>query len=1063
MSSVVQRHFDGGMKFFSLLFCILISTNASLHGQLVTTDPLFPSSDEPVTLIFDVLESVDGRAEGLVGLTNDVFMWSGAGSSQDGNAFEFQPEGQTLFNQPFEPGRMTFLGDNRWSITITPRSYFGVPNGTSIEKLGVLLKNANGSAQTEDFIVDIFDPAQLNLLVTSPESSLFYDLDEVVRINVITSIDADVTFEVNGTIQGNTQSGKEAFIDITVEELEYEVVVTAITDDQQASKAIRLLQRRSPIVADLPGGVSDGINVIDDNTVVFVLTAPEKSFVYSVGDFSNWQLSSTGFMNITPDGSQFWLQVENLTPQIEYAFQYWVYDNDENFVRVGDPYAELILDPNNDRFINESVFPDLKEYPEGAEEIVSIFEIDADKYIFQNTDFVRPDPEDLIIYELLVRDFDDTGSFQAVIDRMDYISNLGVNAIELMPIMEFSGNISWGYNTIYHQAVDKAYGTPDKLKELIDVAHGQGIAVILDIVFNHADFASPLVKMYFDQEAGDFGQPAEDNPWCNEIATHPFSVFADFDHDSELTREFIDRVNRFWLEEFKVDGFRYDLSKGFTQNVTSNVGDWNALDNSRVFNLTRMKNAVRAYDETAYLMLEHLGNDEEEVVLANEGFMLWGIMHNEYKNSSIASNDNSDLSRTFHLNRNGDWQEPAVIAYKESHDEQRIMYENLEFGNNSSAGHNVREFKNGLNRIKAASTILYSIPGPKLLWQFGELGYELPINLCSDGTTIDGNCRTDPKPVRRDYEEDEERLKLYNTLQALFNLKTSYPIFKTSDVQIIGGSNLFKQVVLKSEPFVVAPNSSDEMSVVVYANFDVTSRTVDVQFPHTGNWFNYFSNSELNVSNTSLPMTLRPGEFQIYTNVDIPEPLPELNPFVRPIAPEFISLSAIQGQGAQLTWIDNSEVEDGYRVFKSTNDGVFALLTTLPANTQEYLDTDIVIGANYTYEVVAFNNNGESASERLLISGDDIITSLEGNFIDNFSKVYPNPAYGSLTLLSKGSISTKLIELIALNGTIIKAKFQYKESSKQLEIDVNDVKNGLYYLRIITTEKTFITRVVIQN
>jgi 1,4-alpha-glucan branching enzyme len=95
---------------------------------------------------------------------------------------------------------------------------------------------------------------------------------------------------------------------------------------------------------------------------------------------------------------------------------------------------------------------------------------------------VKPEKDKLVVYELLVRDFDAGRNYQSIIDRIDYFKNLKINAIELLPVMEFEGNESWGYNTSFHMALDKFYGSSSKLKEMIDVCHQNGIAVILDVL-----------------------------------------------------------------------------------------------------------------------------------------------------------------------------------------------------------------------------------------------------------------------------------------------------------------------------------------------------------------------------------------------------------------------------------------------------------------------------------------------------------------------------------------------------------------------------------------------------
>ncbi|MCB4235627.1 hypothetical protein LDL59_12465 [Kaistella anthropi] len=131
-----------------------------------------------------------------------------------------------------------------------------------------------------------------------------------------------------------------------------------------------------------------------------------------------------------------------------------------------------------------------------------------------------------------------------------------------------------GYNTGFHYALDKAYGTPEKFKEFIDLCHQNGIAVILDIALNHATGRSPIERMWMVDPDGDgFGDPAADNPYFNQVARHSYSVFNDFNHSKAETKYYVDRVIEHWIKEYKVDGFRWDLTKGFTQNCTAGDDD----------------------------------------------------------------------------------------------------------------------------------------------------------------------------------------------------------------------------------------------------------------------------------------------------------------------------------------------------------------------------------------------------------------------------------------------------------------------------------------------------------
>ena len=205
--------------------------------------------------------------------------------------------------------------------------------------------------------------------------------------------------------------------------------------------------------------------------------------------------------------------------------------------------------------------------------VVSVFETGREPYAWQVDDFERPAPEDLVIYELLVRDFVGKHDYATLVDTLDYLERLGVNAIELMPVNEFEGNESWGYNTAgYYFAPDKYYGPAEDLKRFVDEAHRRGIAVILDLVLNHS-YGGPMVDLYLDPS----GRPAADNPWFN--AQHNFANTAahwgrDFDHESAATQYFVDRVTRYWLEEYRVDGYRFDFTKGIGNNFKPLSDDW---------------------------------------------------------------------------------------------------------------------------------------------------------------------------------------------------------------------------------------------------------------------------------------------------------------------------------------------------------------------------------------------------------------------------------------------------------------------------------------------------------
>jgi 1,4-alpha-glucan branching enzyme len=600
-----------------------------------------------------------------------------------------------------------------------------------------------------------------------------------------------------------------------------------------------------------PEGIQDGINYLNDTSVTLSLFAPHKNYVYLLGDFNDWQVDTLSFMHrhyVNDDSVHWWITLNGLTPGNEYAFQYLV----DGELRIADPYTEKVLDPWNDQYISESTYPGLKEYPAGKTgEIVSIFETGQTTFDWIYTpEYQRPPQQELVIYELLLRDFLAAHDFTTLQDTLNYLDSLGVNAVELMPVNEFEGNNSWGYNPSFYFAVDKYYGPADDLKRFIDECHRRGMAVILDMVLNHSFGQSPLVRLYWDDINS---RPAANNPWFNPTDRHPYSVGYDFNHASLATQTLVDRVNAFWLSEYKIDGFRYDLSKGFTQKYTTDVGAWGAYDASRIAILKRMADKVWQADSSAYVILEHFADNGEEIELSNYGMLLWGNLNYNYNEATMGYNEDgkSDFSWGYYKTRG--WSKPGLVTYMESHDEERLMYKNLTYGN-ASGNYNIKNLETALNRIKLASAFFFSLPGPKMLWKHGELGYDY---------SIDYNGRLGEKPICWDYLQEPLRRKLYKTLQALLKLRNENEIFRSTTTTV--GQQLLSETKRINL-------SHSGMNAVIIGNFDIVVRKIDPNFQYGGNWYDYFTGDTLQVTNPNDSLVLKAGEFHIYTDKKLASP-----------------------------------------------------------------------------------------------------------------------------------------------------------------------------------------------
>ena len=432
------------------------------------------------------------------------------------------------------------------------------------------------------------------------------------------------------------------------------------------------------------------------------------------------------------------------------------------------------------------------------------------------------DKNDLVIYELLVRDFTDNsygeGSIKAALRQVDYLKNLGVNAVELMPIQEFEGNDSWGYGTHAYFAMDKAYGTRNDYKAFIDACHQNGMAVILDVVYNHATGAHPYAALYWD---GD--KTASNNPWFNQYAPHQWSVYHDWNHSNPMVREYIKRNLTYLMTEYKIDGFRFDLTKGFTQNS----GTEGSYDQSRVDYLLEYNSHIQSVDKHAVMICEHFC-DEENYELGRHGVKVWRNMSHAFTKAmkrDMSQSDFTGMTNTYDGNSGMMYDGQTFgqyVGYQESHDEQRAGFEGQWDYNGSSI-----DFKTRMARAKLNAAFMLLSPGPKMIWQFGELGYDI---------NIEDNGRTGKKPCKtKEYLNVAERKDLYETYAMLLKFRKDNPRFFDYDVN-------FRWYVdsAHQEGRYLFAKASDGKQFALFGNFGTGTRTIGVQLPEgIDKWYQY--------------------------------------------------------------------------------------------------------------------------------------------------------------------------------------------------------------------------------
>lgn len=249
--------------------------------------------------------------------------------------------------------------------------------------------------------------------------------------------------------------------------------------------------------------------------------------------------------------------------------------------------------------------------------------VDHGTYSWNDEGWTRPPFRDLVIYELHVGTFTSEGTFRAVIDKLPHLRRLGVNAIELMPVADFPGDRNWGYDGVLLYAPANNYGTPDDLKALVEEAHHAGIAVILDVVYNHlgpdGNYLPACSRQFFSS--------THETPWGKGF---------NFDGaGAKAVRDFFLQNLGYWMEDFHIDGFRLDAAHAIK-------------DSSRPHILAEM--AALVHERNGYIMAEDERNDDEMIDSEDaDGFAFDAVWADDFHHSTrvAVTGDQSAYFRDF--------------------------------------------------------------------------------------------------------------------------------------------------------------------------------------------------------------------------------------------------------------------------------------------------------------------------------------------------------------------------------------------------------------------------------
>ena len=766
-------------------------------------------------------------------------------------------------------GKMTKEGNN-WKLVI-PNVYdfYGCPKSTEIKQLAFVFHDGPGgskegkTAEGADIFVDLVDAGLAASIVSDmPEIS---SVGNSVTLNCYATLNATLTLKLNGSVVKTATGTEMTYTHKLDKQGNYDFELTVSNDKETKTASVSTCVPNNPTKANRPTGIINGIyyDKSDDTKVTLCTYAGSKTepakHVFVVGDFNDWTISNDYQLKQANDSAYFWIELNGLTPQQEYAMQYVVVRADGVVKRISDLYSEKVLH-KEDQWEPKQNDPTLMDYPLAGDGYVTVIQTAKPEFKWSDAtlNFKRPNKNNLVIYELWVRDHTPSRNLKGLMERLDYFEDLGVNAIELMPMTEFDGNDSWGYSPNHFFAMDKSYGTPEQLKTFVDECHKRGIAVILDMVFNHATGLNPMNKLY------PYGSDLSKNPWFNATAPHSDNVYEDWNHAFGPTKTMFVRSLQYWLTEYKVDGFRMDLSHGLCGSTA----------NTSVQHIKDYYNGVKAVSADAYFILEHWGSNmgTERPALIKEGMMCWHNTTNAYYQTAMGwLKDGDNLSEANQDN---------YVTYCESHDEERAFFKAKQWGNGDLKTNEAAR----VGRVPLNMAFLTMLNGPQMFYHFAELGFDYSKFQNAQGKWgkndygitselgADYDCKMQAKY------RPEAWMKAPHCRHAAFKKVGQTIQLRTRLMPEVFEGNPTASTLGSGKALRTIQWGSD---VFVAGNFGVTgNQTVNVP---SGTWYNYFEQQK----QTATTITLAPGELVILTGKEcqLPSITTDLEDIIVPMNP----------------------------------------------------------------------------------------------------------------------------------------------------------------------------------
>lgn len=590
------------------------------------------------------------------------------------------------------------------------------------------------------------------------------------------------------------------------------------------------------VVRPLPSYVQNGVTMpspASNDSVSFRLRVAGKQYVLLRVAPLGQPVATAPYvvMYKAPDPSNYWINLKLAPGTYEYVYEI------ENNKQIFDPWGR-------------------ENGTSGSRFTVGAGGLTADDYAWNDTGYVRPPMNRLVLYEMNLGEFvggyhswpAGQAKFTDLIPLLSHFDSLGVNAIELMPVNDYgavgTSGFSWGYDVNSYMALEPGYGTPLQFKQLVDSAHAHGIAIVVDVVFNHLTEASMLWQMQPDEVANPYFKALSDQR-PNEDG---IGFFRDVDHWNSETQELVLASLRMFIDSYHVDGFRYDFTQG--------IG-WSRSDTTK--GILGWANQInKLYSGKIYQIAEHL--PESPALLLYSG--LNGGWHDSFRDKmfdearfknvpltdfedlildlgAFASNDTPSVPNRY-LNRT----EP--VNANVTHDEQSLIYE-------MTTWHGI-SVDEAVLRDKLYATFMFTSLGIPMLWEGME--FSAPRGYLNDSQKLQY------RPVEWSYASTDRGRQHFRYYQALAKQRTHNPALYNGQLRKLYRYNAQKSLVWGFN------DQATGAQVMIAANLTGTYQTItNVPWLSSGTWYDVFTQLAVEIADTVIDfIDLAPYSAIVYSN-----------------------------------------------------------------------------------------------------------------------------------------------------------------------------------------------------